>query len=190
MVNNIRTKISEIETKFSITHTLNDPIFGDISILQNESDENLIMIKENNIDNPESAEADIEQAKERISLNYPYILKMLDYSVHNISENNYCVKGFYKFPEINLLMLMQEKIELKESFDSDELTTILIHMLKAIAYLQVNKMVHGDIRPEYIGFYADEGSFILSDRLGNPAAPNIIQINNIGNNNTLYLSPV
>ena len=49
-------------------------------------------------------------------------------------------------------------------------------------------MVHGDIRPLYITY--DGYEFKLADRLGDPSSPNQVQINNINNERSLYMSNV
>lgn len=64
-------------------------------------------------------------------------------------------------------------------------------LLYALAHLQENRLVHGDIRPELIGVPIHRNSnFCLLDRLGDTSAPNIAQQKNFKARKKLYMSPV
>ena len=63
-------------------------------------------------------------------------------------------------------------------------------ILYAMAFLQENKMVHGDLRPCFIGVpLSANKDFYLLDRLGNPLSPEDAQKLNIENKTDLYISP-
>jgi hypothetical protein len=67
---------------------------------------------------------------------------------------------------------------------------LMREILYAMAFLQENKMVHGDLRPSFIGVpLSRNGKFYLLDRLGNPASPEKVQMHNIDSENDLYISP-
>lgn len=64
-------------------------------------------------------------------------------------------------------------------------------LLYALAHLQENRLVHGDIRPELIGVPIHRNSnFCLLDRLGDTSAPNIAQQKNFEARKKIYMSPV
>lgn len=64
-------------------------------------------------------------------------------------------------------------------------------LLYALAHLQENRLVHGDIRPELIGVpIRRTANFRLLDRLGDTSAPNIAQQKNFENKQRLYMSPI
>lgn len=74
-------------------------------------------------------------------------------------------------------------------FRPDELRSILIDTLEVVNFLKQNKMVHGDIRPEYIILHGDSPVYKLADRLGDPSPPTRVQSRNIRKGKPLYISP-
>lgn len=60
-----------------------------------------------------------------------------------------------------------------------------------MAFLEENRMIHGDIRPELISVpISKEDNFRLVDRLSDPSPPINVQLNNLRNKKNLYMAPI
>ena len=95
---------------------------------------------------------------------------MLDYSATRDDEQ-YKIKGFYEYVEHDLGIEIHERRETNTPFRPDELRAVLIEILEVVGFLKENKMVHGDIRPEYIILQGEKPTYKLADRLGDPSPP-------------------
>lgn len=139
----------------------------------------------------EDRDRDVFQALERMKLNHPSLLKMMGYSSNEHFDNGtkyYQVRGYYEYIENDLWTEFERRFCNGDGFTGDELFSLFTSFISALAFLQNKKMVHGDIRPLYITY--DGAEFKLADRLGDPSSPNQVQINNINNERSLYMSNV
>ena len=195
--NDIFNKQFEYQDSFEPTEQITDNRFGDIVILQNiENKDQLIFAKEKVTKEQEDCEQDIVQAQERLKLTHSNLLTMIDYSVEVFqSEENeenleFVVVGYYEYPDYDLSLEIEDRKQEMRYFTEDELLSLEISMLEVLNYLREFKMVHGDIRPKYI-YFDSSGEFNhkLLDRLGDPSAPNQVQINNLKKKYDLYMSP-
>jgi hypothetical protein len=160
-----------------------DPRFGKIDVYQSTKDsEKLIFCKTTYSSNPESHLKRLELANERLNLKNPYLLKMLRLEC---DDKSWRLKSFFEYSGSDI---RGQQDVLQE--DRNELLKFIHDMLSAIAYLQSKRLVHGDIRSEFIYFDPEENKYVLSDRLDSLCDMNEAQFSNISLNHALYMSPL
>ncbi len=188
-------KTSPIEKDFEIIGYVEDHRFGNIGLLQDQSDNSsLLMLKEKFSKNFAECEMDIYQAKERKNLIHPNLLFMPDFSTHIIHQEDqsqeFLISGYYEYPDWDLEREIERKKEKNIFFEPEKLLRLIEDILSCLTYLQSKKMLHGDIRPKYIVLEKNDSPFKLADRLGDPHPPNKVQINNLKLNKKIYMAPV
>lgn len=180
-------KRSELENEYTVEIKQNIDRFGEVLVLKN-AEGHRIMAKEKRPSTIEDCKRDIHQAFERLKLNHQHLLRMYDYSVMYV-EDHFVIRGYYELADANLAIELEERREAKAFFAAEELRNLLIDILEIVSYLKEKKMIHGDIRPEYVMFDADSQIYKLADRLGDPSPPTKVQAKNIIRGRKLYLSP-
>lgn len=156
-----------------------DPRFGDITILYNTLNPSKRAMRTVKVCNSaEEFHAINEQVHERQRINSPYIMNLLHIE---IDEANLKTLVYFEYPEDRLY---------DESLTPDEAVRLFIDILQAICFLQGHKMIHGDIRPEYISYIAAERRYKLMDRLNDLSPPLQCQLNNITSMRPLYMAPI
>ena len=86
-----------------------------------------------------------------MGLNHQNLLNMLDYSVKRASDG-YSILAYFELPETSLFAELEQRRIENAPFHPDELRNLMIDILEIVVYLRKRKMIHGDIRPEYIMF--------------------------------------
>jgi serine/threonine protein kinase len=178
---------SYLEEEYSFLRFQKLPRLGDVSILQNKEGHQ-IMVKEKTPTSEEDCLRDVQQANERMKLNHPHLLKMLDYASEH-TDNEFRIKGYYEMCEGNLLTEIENRREHGSYFEAEELRNLLIDTLEVVTFLKDHKMIHGDVRPEYIIVDSETQIYKLADRLGDPSPPTKVQARNIKKRRNLYMSP-
>lgn len=92
------SKQSFIEDKYRKEKEIEDLRFGKITIWTQNANKNLILMIKRVSSTVEGCLKDIQFAKERIKINYGYLMKMVDFSVKIISAEDFQVWGFYEAP--------------------------------------------------------------------------------------------
>lgn len=159
-----------------------DMRFGPVTIYFNPDDEtDIIGIKTKQFATLEEFSQKLAIAEERLRFSSPYILKML-YVRPN--EEDLTIDICFEYPNEDLI---SKALDLK---NPNEVLKMLHDVLSGMSFLERVKMIHGNIRPEYIYYNPKTNNYILLDRLGENLTPNQIQHDNIFNNNYLYLDPM
>lgn len=167
-----------MENYQELTEIKEDPRFGDITIMYHPQDpSNRIMKKIKKSQTPEQYEKSKKEVLTRKKISHPNILKLLSHSFLP-SEKKTIV--FFDYPD--------DIIEIS-NLSPKEAIRLFRDILEAITYLQSKKMVHGDLRPEYIVFDKKENLYVLLDRLMDVSLPLQSQLNNINNYKSLYMAP-
>ncbi len=73
--------------------------------------------------------------------------------------------------------------------DPKEFLLFLRDLLSGLAALEQKKMVHGNIKPEYIYFDEVSNKYVLLDRLSDSSPPNKAQLMNLQQGENLYMAP-
>lgn len=179
------------EENFKIQNSYNDTRFGEITLLKHKTQEISIFKKEKISHSLDEFYRDVYQGKERVKLNHDNILKMIGYSSNEKrATNSYCVTGYYEFPTTDLRILKETKIKNSEDFTGNFLLNLITQISQSLAFLQKNKMVHGDVRPRFMAYFADRHLFKITDRLSDPSSPIKVQLNWLRKNGNLYMSPL
>ena len=177
----LKESLIQLEYKF-FTKT-NDNRFGDISVFQKLSDSFVyLIVKEKVCRSLTECERDCFQAKERLKLCHPTLMKMLDYSCTSFQEKGetvYSVCGYYEHLGADLETEILKRAKKGTFFSAKELLLMAENILSALFYLKSFKMIHSDLRPKYIAIpETDNSSFKLMDRLGEVIPPNKVQMMN------------
>jgi len=189
-------RVSELEKSFKFFKKINDPRFGDISIIQNPQTRQFIALKEKKINDRKEAGQNILYARKRVSLKHPNLLNLLDYSVTKHSElcsSFYILKLFFEYPKTDLRKDVQERERIGESFSDIELTHLLYQQINANSFLASKDISHGDIQPLHIGYDRDTYTSKLIERFEDvvnvPNRTKQIQKNRLISGQPLYMSP-
>lgn len=156
-----------------------DPRFGDITILYNTlNPARRVMRTAKLCSSVEEFNAINEQVNERQRINSPYIMNLVHIEIDHRSLKTLV---YFEYPEDRLY---------DETLTPDEALRLFIDILQAICFLQSHKMIHGDIRPEYISYMAADRRYKLMDRLKDLSPPLQCQLNNITSLRPLYMAPI
>ena len=171
----------------------NDPRFGEIHIFKKKNSNDIVFSKEKMSSNKQQAGKDIKELKLRMAVNRPNVQKLLGYSTSTRNElcsTSYFTQGFYEFPKSDLHKESLLRIQNGQSFTEPDLSSIASQALSGLNNLHNQKVTHGDIRPQFIGFRNENNDVIILDRLGDPSPIEKIQAAYIISGKTqLYLSP-
>ena len=89
------------EKNYKFVRKTNDPRFGDVVILKNHINGDVVLAKEKLVSSKKEATTDINQLKNRMNLNHANMLQMMGYSTEikkQLCSTNYLTRGFYKYP--------------------------------------------------------------------------------------------
>ena len=106
------TRTSDLEKNFKFFKRINDPRFGDISIIQNPQSREFLAVREKKINDRAEAGRQVLAARQRVQLKSPFLLELKDYSVVKQSElcsSFYILKYFYEYPRSDLRKEIQER---------------------------------------------------------------------------------
>jgi hypothetical protein len=148
-----QNKPSPLSDDFQEAGTKDDARFGEITVLKNHKTNELVMQKEKISHKEEDRDRDVFQALERMKLNHGSLLNMIGYSSYENSESDnkfFRVRGYYEYIENNLMEEIQQRKASGRDFSAQELRSLFVSFIDALAFLQNKKMVHGDVRPIYI----------------------------------------
>ena len=180
------------EVMYQNVKKLSDPRFGEINIVKNTNNNEILFVKEKMSTSKNEASNDIKELKSRIALNHPNIQELKNYSTaikKELCSTNYLSKGFYEFPRTDLQKEQNERKRNLEGFSNSELTHFLYQILGGLAHLHSNKVTHGDIRPQTLGYNRGNGEVKILDRLADPSPLEKIQGSNIINKKELFICP-
>lgn len=156
--------------------TITDFRFGQIDVLTGE-DSSRRFIKRTQYNSEEEYNAAIEALKERKIMNNDVLITV--YEIRGYPDD-FISEIVYEFPDSG-------------GFDAElgvkERIIAFRCILEALAFMQDNKKVHGDIRGEYIAFYKGDCWAKLVDRLGDRSSPLQCQLGNIKKKRSLYMPP-
>jgi hypothetical protein len=188
-------RVSDLEKSFKFFKRINDPRFGDISIIQNPQNRQFLAVREKKINDRAETGRQILAARQRVNLKSPYLLELKDYSVTKQSElcsTFYILKLFYEYPRSDLRKEIQEKQSNGQPFSHIELTHLFYQQIMAQSTLQAHDQTHGDMQPLHIGWDRETMVSKLIDRYeepGNQAKTKQIQKNRLIAGHNLYQSP-
>ena len=164
-------RMSDLEKSFKFFKRVNDPRFGEVSIIQNPSSREFLAVVEKKINDRTEAAKAILAVRERVSLANNNLITLKDYSVKKESQlcsSFYVIKLFFEYPRSDLKKEVIEREKKGEGFDHVDLTHILYQQINALDYLGVKDKTHGDIQPIMIGYDRETNNTKLIDRIEEP----------------------
>lgn len=140
-----------------------------------------------------TAANDIRELKSRMMLNRPNLQKMVGYSTSvkkELCSTNYFTQGFYEFPKSDLSKENSARVQSGLPYSEQELSNITSQALNGLNSLHQQKITHGDIRPQYLGYNKESGDLQILDRLADPSPVEKTQASHIVSGKVpLYMSP-
>lgn len=191
-------KVWEGEANFKFMGKRHDPRFGDISILENKRTKARVMVKEKSSGDNRQFHSDINMARQRMLLQNDNLHRMLGWSCSTKKElcsTHHYVKLFFEYPTSDLRNEVAESKKKKNELLSDNVLSVATsNALHGLDYLHMQKLAHGDIRPqlisaEKVGSVGSPNQFKLLDRLSDPSPVERAQANNVMHNKELFMSP-
>ena len=162
---------------------ISDLRFGIIDIYDHKTNpEDNIFCKVSQSSTSESHNKRLQLAHERLNLTNPYLLKMLQLEC---DDKFWILRSFFVYPNHDLRSRASEL-----EFQANELLKFIHDVLSATAFLESKRLVHGDVRSEFIYYDAKYHRYILVDRLGSLSEMNVAQYENIQDGQFLYMSPI
>jgi hypothetical protein len=155
--------------------------FGVIDILYRRSDPSqTIFIKRKFSTSQEEFELAISNTAFRRNLSTPFLLKMLDFVQH---DENMQIDAIFEYTPDDISSIYESIQPIPELF------RFLENILEALSYLEMHKMVHGNLRPEYIYFKQTANHYVVQDRLGENLSPMESQLKMLNSNEPLFVPP-
>lgn len=105
----IEPKPTFISEQYTQQNTFEDQRFGEVTIWSKNDEDNLILMKQLSLDSEEEVKETVEQATERMKLNFEYIMKMVDFSVEVPSDDRFDVAFYYEAPFQDLKQEIQKR---------------------------------------------------------------------------------
>lgn len=128
-----------------------------------------------------SSSSQFEEGKNSVlfreTLQSPFLLKMIH---RECDSQNLQIRVVYEFIEDSIRT---------ESLSKQNVFALTDNLLSALSYLHRKQLVHGDVRPCFIGFCQKSGCFKLMDRLGCKKNTEETQKINIEQYKPLYMAP-
>jgi len=95
-------KTSPIEKSHQRGKQVEDPRFGQVTLYSNPATKSFVAVKERKVTDKAEAGRLIGAARQRLAMNHPNLINLLDYSVTKQSElcsSFYIVRYFFEFPK-------------------------------------------------------------------------------------------
>lgn len=180
------------EKNFKFVRKSNDPRFGEVSIVKNHSNKEVLLVKEKMASSKKEASNDIRNLKSRMRLNHRNMLQMVDYSTavkKNLCSTTYLSRAFYRYPPTDMRRELQEHKKSLTNFSSQDLSNTYSDMSGALNHLHSKNLTHDDIRPLYVGHDKNQNNHMLLDRFKDATPLERAQTNNLINKKDLFMSP-
>jgi len=180
------------EQNYKFVKKFNDPRFGEVSIVKNPANNSVLMVKEKMASSKNEASDDISNLKSRLNLTHPNMMRMVNYTTSvkkELCSTHYLTRAYYEFPKTDVQKEITDRKKALTDFNDRELTHMMYQSASGLQNLHSKNMVHGDIRPQLIGYDKAANHYQILDRFSDPTPLERCQTNNIVNNKDLYLAP-
>ena len=155
-----------------IIDTLTDPRFGEIQILDDIGTTSIFK-KTIKYQSPRGFSQSAENKATRVNFDEKFFAKLYDYDC-DVSRNSeyfsdtgkeYYIDCYYQLIDSDLKQEISDRKKSDDMFSEHELLQLSKSMITANAFLQTNKMRHGDIRPDFILYDSDTESWKLIENI-------------------------
>jgi len=187
-----KVKYQEFISNYQFLRRIRDPRYGEIGILEDRMTKEQVALKEIISKDNQDFEKELKYLTARFRITHPNILRILGFT--SKSEEKLCASFHKIFMIVEYLESdLEREIYLKKHsgqfYSEEQLWYLTESMVKALAVLQSNYIVHGDIKPSTI-FVSKMGVYKVAEHniLGN-VMPGYHQRLLGYNDNRTYLSP-
>lgn len=157
-----------------------DVRFGEITVHIDINDEQLYMSKSNKFKTHEEFSTFQRNTEIEKIINFPNKMKILKtYS----NKKDLKVTNFYRYPNSDLFDCIEKIKTPRVLFD------FLLEMSEFLISMENNKLVYGDLRPDFIFFDDNDDKFTVITRTENKLNQVKTNIDNVRKNFSLYCSP-
>ena len=171
-------KVASVETNFTPLKKVDDPRYGNVTIIQIPGNQRKLMCKEKVFSSKKELEQEIYAVKKRIAVGNSNLLHLIDYSTGSRSDfcsSFYWIKLYFEYPDHDLQQELRRRAKFNlVGLNADELTHMLYQISDGGAFLNSHGLVHGDICPETIEMDSPE-RFRLVEKFGDMSRPDMIQ---------------
>ena len=159
-----------------------DPRFGTIDVLFSRSDPSeKIFVKKKTSPSLAAHRSALFNSLQRLELKHQNILRMIEV-LHN--EPCLVVETYFEYPP------ERSASAAKLRWSPKKILRFLHDCLQGLCFLEGNRMVHGNIRPEFIHFNSKKNRFVILDRLNEPFTPIESQMKSLKSGKNVYLPPL
>lgn len=153
--------------------------FGRVVIFSNALNLNeRVMVKEKTLKTREELAQVAQEAAARLAINHPNLLRLISFK-EDLDALTLTVT--YEFPEGYLDV---------RGLEIAALVRLFRDVLRAVVNLKDHKMLHGDLRSDYFGYFSADRRYKLMDRLGDSLGPIETQLAKIQKYRSLYMAPL
>ena len=145
-------RTTDIFNIYTNEETIEDERFGQITIMRAVKPENIayeqIFKVERIIHGAGELALCEQQVITRLSLENENIIEMMDYcySLVDAEDEKYHFTGFYEYPNQDLQREILYRSRTFKNFTDLEIFNIVKDICSGLFYLQINKLLHGDLR--------------------------------------------
>ena len=167
---------------------------GDFKV--DKTEDGLLMVIQRQSTNRSDQERDIGNLKKRILIKHPHLLHLKYHKAEEKStwcSKHYFIIAAYEYYERNLQKEILKRRRVRQFFSPLELLRMIYDSIDVLAFLQNNKISHGEINPTLMYLYEDEiegyDRVKICERLSGSADSKINNLNALNNNIDIYLDP-
>jgi hypothetical protein len=167
-----------------------------VSLLQHPLRKDILVVKEKKINAKDEAGRQILMARQRMELQHPNLLRLVDYSIakhQELCSSFFILKMFFEYPKSDMKRDTTERKKTGVGYSFKELTHLMYQQLGVLDYLQGKELSHGDVQPMLLAWENDAMQSRLMDRAEEPWVPaktKQVQKNRLLSNQQLYQSPL
>ena len=187
-------KHDNYKQKYNLIAKTQDNVFGKIKLFNNDQDDKskLIGVKKIKTDTEEEHADTIEFARERLALNHPNLLKMLDFSAHHKEQKNknqHRTNLVFEIPKMSLDYDLANRKKNKHYYSDKDIIDLGEDILNGIKFLRINEKSHNNISPPFIALKEEKHKNRLIDCFVEDKDNEEIQIEYINQKKNIYQSP-
>lgn len=103
---------------------------------------------EKKITDVENFENFINNTEQRLLIEHPHIVRMIDYAYFPVDENfsAFETHGFFELCDSDIGEEISERYQTQTPFSDLQIYNIIKNVISGLAFLQRHEMIHGDIR--------------------------------------------
>ena len=180
----------EVAANYQFVSKSYDLRYGDIKLLRDQRDGNLLVCKETSVNTEETYEKELRFLSKKIAVSHPNIIRVEGYSTKD--KQHFCasfwrISIFVEYVQGDLVQEIEDRANNNAPFSESDLLNLAENTFSGLSSLESQNHPHGDIRPLNI-FVTQDYVYKLSDPSLNVQRPNAL-VQTVMGNAQCYLSP-